>query len=269
MLSLAYITVEGADPLEQIEAARRAGFDAVGLRALQPNGRHLAHALIGNVARVAAVAAALETQRMAVLDFEVLTLEARFTVDAALPFLDLAAELGAREVQVVCEDPDLERAADRLAALAEASSARGLGTALEFMAFRTVDSLETALSVTARGGARILIDALHFVRSGGTIAALAAIPPDRLAYFQLCDAPAASPASGDLVWEARFDRLYPGEGALPLHAIVAALPAGLPVSIEVPRAAMRGVPAGAKAEAAMAWSRRLYPEGRQHRTESS
>ncbi len=256
MLSLAYITTEGADPVEQIVAAASAGFDAVGLRALQPTGRPLTHPLLGDAARVREVVAALRDNQVTLLDLEVLTLSPSFTVPAASAFLDLAATLGAREVQIVCEDQDLERAADQLARLAEAAAERGIGTALEFMAFRTVNTLETALRVAARGRARVLVDALHFIRSAGTVAALAAAPPGRIAYFQLCDAPAALQFT-DLIQEARFDRLFPGEGALPLPEMLAALPRGLPISVEVPRASMTGCSAQAKAKAAMDWTRRF------------
>ncbi len=43
--SLAYLTVNGADPLEHIAAAAEAGYQAAGLRILQP--RHLADAPVG------------------------------------------------------------------------------------------------------------------------------------------------------------------------------------------------------------------------------
>lgn len=257
MLSLAYISVEGADPLEQIDAAARAGFDAVGLRALQPTGRPLAHPILGDPAKAAVITKWLGERSVSVLDLEVVTLLPGLDLDGALSFLDLAAQLGTREVQVVCEDPDLDRAADGIAALAEASAERGLATALEFMAFRTVDTLETALRVVSRGRARVLLDTLHFVRSGGTIASLAAAPPERLAYLQLCDA-STEEAPDDLIREARCDRLYPGEGRLPLHSICAALPPGLPISIEVPRASMRGCSATQQADAAMRWTKRFF-----------
>jgi sugar phosphate isomerase/epimerase len=38
----------------------------------------------------------------------------------------------------------------------------------------------------------------------------------------------------EVVRQARSDRLFPGEGALDLGALLAALPAGVPLSLEVP-----------------------------------
>ena len=63
-------------------------------------------------------------------------------------------------------------------------------------------------------------------------------------YAQICDAVAVIPSeSGDLIREARTGRLLPGEGALPLRALVAALPAAIPLAIEAPVRATAGLPA--------------------------
>jgi len=255
MLSLAYITAEGADPIAAIAAAGAAGFDGVGLRLAGPVGRPHPDSPIGDTARLKAIAGELRARGIALLDVEVLTLAEPFDPAAADMLIAGAAELGARYLQVVCEDPDLDRAADRLARLAEIARGRSLGLALEFMAFRTVDSLATAVQVTARANVPILIDALHLARSGGIAADVAALPPESVAFLQLCDAPAARPA--DLIHEARFDRLYPGEGALPLLPLIAALPPDRPISIEVPRASMIGRTAREQAREAFAWTQRL------------
>jgi sugar phosphate isomerase/epimerase len=240
MLAMAYITAEGADPLEQVEAAAAAGFDAIGLRATAPTGRPAPAVSLDDAVQRQRVAQALRSTGLGLLDLEVLTLSSDFDMDDARRLTDVAASLGGHYLQVVCEDPDLDRAADRLAGIALMAQASNVTIALEFMAFRTADSLATARAMVARGGARILIDALHLIRSGGTAADVAATPPERIAYFQLCDAPLISDrttASTDhesLIHEARFNRLYPGEGALPLRAICAALPPNIAISVEVP-----------------------------------
>jgi len=40
----------------------------------------------------------------------------------------------------------------------------------------------------------------------------------------------------ELIRQARGDRLFPGEGGLDLKGLLAALPAGLPISVEIPHA---------------------------------
>ncbi|MGH7346303.1 MAG: sugar phosphate isomerase/epimerase, partial [Candidatus Rokuibacteriota bacterium] len=83
----------------------------------------------------------------------------------------------------------------------------------------------------------ILIDALHFSRSGGLPAHVKLVDPALLRYAQICDASLDMPGPTDtpaLIREARTGRLLPGEGVLPLAELVAALPAGAPLAIEAP-----------------------------------
>jgi sugar phosphate isomerase/epimerase len=56
---------------------------------------------------------------------------------------------------------------------------------------------------------------------------------------QLCDAP-LQPPGGDAAAEARTERLLPGEGGLPLTALLSAVPPATPVAIEAPRLSLRG-----------------------------
>jgi sugar phosphate isomerase/epimerase len=83
--------------------------------------------------------------------------------------------------------------------------------------------------------AGLLIDALHWNRSGGTLADLEAIPPRWLSYAQLCDAPmpGANPNDPEAILIEAIDGRVPlGQGGLPLAELVTRLPDGLPVAIE-------------------------------------
>ena len=83
-----------------------------------------------------------------------------------------------------------------------------------------------------RGNAK---DALHFWRAGESLAALSSLPAHHLNYMQLCDGAAQRPESEqELIRQARSARNVPGEGGLDLHGLMSALPATLPVSLEVP-----------------------------------
>jgi sugar phosphate isomerase/epimerase len=44
--------------------------------------------------------------------------------------------------------------------------------------------------------------------------------------------------TAELIHTARFERLFPGEGGIDMHGILAALPAGIPYALEIPRATM-------------------------------
>jgi sugar phosphate isomerase/epimerase len=111
---------------------------------------------------------------------------------------------------------------------------------IEFMVFRGIATLDDAMRVVGLAGhpnLGICVDALHLQRSGGTPESVSRIDSRLISCVQLCDAPAAAPAPQDIPREARYGRLYPGEGALPLRELLAVVPAGHPLSIEVPCAA--------------------------------
>jgi sugar phosphate isomerase/epimerase len=240
-LSLAYLTVEGADPLQHIEAAAEAGYHSAGLRILPP--RHLADApaVVGNAPLIRAIKHACVQTGISLLDAEVVSLAEDSTRAQLQAVVDVAAELDFAFIQTVVEDPDLHRAADRLAELAELAADAQIGVALEFMRFRALRDLQLAMRVIERAGrpnVRVLIDALHLMRSGGSPQQVAALAPEVIALAQLCDAPADAPPDDLVAHEARNARLLPGDGALPLSAFLDALPDGLPLSIEVPNAAL-------------------------------
>ena len=67
----------------------------------------------------------------------------------AQPVLETAAELGARYVNAICEDPDLERLSDEFGELAESAQPYGVRPVIEFMAYRTVRTLADAVAIAA------------------------------------------------------------------------------------------------------------------------
>jgi sugar phosphate isomerase/epimerase len=97
----------------------------------------------------------------------------------------------------------------------------------------------------------VLVDALHFFRSESTLDDVKRLPRRRLNYAQICDGKVPGPSTREgLIHDARCERLLPGEGGMDLKALFAALPADLPVSIEIPsdsRAPVMGYDAWARA----------------------
>ncbi len=237
-LSLAYLTTQGAHPVEQIEAAGAAGFDAAGLRLVAPIGVTLVHDIIGNRSLIADIKAACRATGVGLLDGELLTLGDSTNVEQWFPALDTAAELGMRYMQIASEDRQHERAVDRFGRVCDRARSLGLQIAVEFMRWRSVNSIEAALRLVEDAGRTcggILVDALHLSRSGDSPAAVAAIPADRLLYMQLCDASPQVPQDDDgLIREARGGRLHPGEGSLWLESLLDAMPADVDISVEVP-----------------------------------
>jgi sugar phosphate isomerase/epimerase len=118
----------------------------------------------------------------------------------------------------------------------------GLIAGLEYMAWTTPSGPADAVEVARLTGCRLVVDVLHHVRVGGTAEQLRAIvDAEVLGWVQLCDAPLAPPADGDLLREARHGRLAPGAGALPLRALLAEVPDGTTISVEVQSDALLSV----------------------------
>lgn len=150
--------------------------------------------------------------------------------------LDIVAELGAKAVSTVCLDPDRARGLDQFCVLADLASERGLLLHLEFAPPHPVNTLEKALTFMQDSGfrqARLVIDAMHFFRSGATLEVLETLSPELIGHIQLCDAPVV-PLQDDYFREACLDRHPPGEGELPLAEFVKLLPRPVPVGLEVP-----------------------------------
>jgi hypothetical protein len=134
--------------------------------------------------------------------------------------------------------------------IAGALSVVGGWPLVEPIPYTEVSNLEEAVHIARRSdGGGILLDTLHFQRYGGQLEQLRSVDRDLLAYVQLCDGPLAPPSDvphppslprgqstdgTDLQLESCAMRLLPGDGELPLRAFLAALPAGIPVSVEAP-----------------------------------
>lgn len=133
--------------------------------------------------------------------------------------------------------------AEKLHALGELAAGYGMAVDLEFMRFRRLDTLASALAVVravGRPNVRVLVDTLHLARAGGTPSDAAGIAAGMIGGVQLADAPAAAPPPDRLATEAREGRLLPSDGALPLQALLRALPPDVPLAAEVPLAPTYG-----------------------------
>lgn len=243
-LSISHLTVLDAAPPDLVVAAAEAGFDAAGIR-VWPAGDEPPFPMLGETPMMRETLSRLGDTGLRVLDVEVLRLVPDSRHDDAVRILDAAARLGARDVLVICNDPDEERLVERFAAVCEAAGERGLRACLEFMIFSAVKTLDDAMRIlhrAAQPAGAILVDALHLQRSGGSPADLVALAAELLPYAQLCDAPLGPvrPDETQALVEARTGRLFPGDGQLPLHQLVDALPMGTPLALEAPVASLAG-----------------------------
>lgn len=236
--SIAYLTAAPLSPPETIALAAKLGYAAVGLRVApaMPGGSF--SPLIKDKALLGETIAACRDTGVSVFDVEIIRIGADFRPEATGPFLELCGALGAKAILVVCDDPDESRLTANFAAFSALAAPYGLTANLEFMPWTSVRDANSALRIVTAAdqpNACVLVDALHAARSTTSLADIAAIPSSRLAYAQICDAPAGIPTTdAELIHTARCERLLPGEGGIDLAGIFNALPADLPISIEIP-----------------------------------
>jgi sugar phosphate isomerase/epimerase len=236
LISLASGVVPEFTPAQTAAAAADSGFRAVGIWVDVDTWDA---GVTRDVRRIVADAG------LKVLDAEVIWIQPGGLDPAHLRIVDIAAEIGAANLLVVSSDADLDATAEKLAALVDHAAPAGISVSLEFGAFTEIKSLGMALDVLERSGrphAGLLIDPLHLSRTGGAPEDLAGVSARRLPYAQFCDASATGPSVQDvkaIIDEAVDGRLLPGEGALPLAALLGVLPAGIPLSIELRSKALR------------------------------
>jgi sugar phosphate isomerase/epimerase len=237
-LGLAHFSAIQVPPQELVALAAKAGFSAVGLR-LYPAfpGAPYYEVPAGSAASYD-LQQLLNGEGMQVYDIEFVTLSADFVPDSIAPILEAANSIGAKRLSVCGDDPDRSRLVSNFAELCDLAANFDMGVDLENMGWRTVATFADALAIVEQAGkpnGGALVDALHFCRNGSEPTALGAALGSRIRSVQLCDAGQMAPHSHEgMIAEARSGRLAPGEGVLPLTAILRAVPEDAAVSVEVP-----------------------------------
>ncbi|MBP2459274.1 MULTISPECIES: TIM barrel protein [unclassified Rhizobium] len=236
--SLSFLTGLGVAPEEAVRAAADAGYDYLGLRLMPAFPGGLAYPLMDDPARVKSLISLMGDSGVAVFDIEMIRISPDFDPEPLLPFLECAGQLGARAILVAGDDADEGRLTTSFVKLCEAARPFGLSMDLEFMPQSELRDLSAAirvLSAADQPNQGVIIDTLHVSRARTTIEEITAVPRKWLNYAQICDAPAKIPETREeLNYTARHARLLPGEGELDLAGMFAAMPADLPVAVEIP-----------------------------------
>jgi len=235
-ISLAAGIMPEATPAQLIECAAASDFDFGGMWIEKDGWTSATTRAIRQQARDAGVQ---------LLDCEVAWIMPGAPDPWLTELVHIAAEIGARNLLCVSSDPDLAATTAKFQTLVDAAKGTGVRVNLEFGIFTEVKTMHMARAVleSVEGEAKaLLVDTLHWARSGGTAEDLAAIPREWLSYCQPCDAPAQGPdvTSFDAIIDDAINRrMALGQGGLPLGAMVDALPAHLPMAIEERSATLR------------------------------
>ena len=271
--SLAHLSALELTPPELIMAASSAEYQYVGLRLVAVNPGGAAWPLWEDKARMRGTKARIAETGVRVLDVELLKLLPDTDIETFVPCMEAAAEIGARHLLTQADDPERNRVAENFARLCDLAAPFGLTCDIEFipwLATRTLADAGAIVSAAGRDNCGLVIDTLHFARAGCSPDELREYPGDWFHYVQLCDAPAETPSSVDgLIYAAREERLFPGDGELDLIGILSNLPEPIILGIEIPAATL-SFTASPEERARMArestlglFRRSHYPEARQ------
>lgn len=237
-LGIELLTVLGMGPVEHVALAADLGCTAVSMGLTQlpfnPHG-YPGWSLREDPALRAELKAALRDRGVTISIAEGMSVSAEADASARAADMDIFADLGALRVNSVDMGVERGRAFDQLAQLCDMARARGMDFSIEFCPAFTIGSLPAALEAVRHIGedkASVLIDTMHFFRSGGAVRQIADLDPALIGHVQLCDAPRK--AAGDYLKEAMSGRMIPGTGELPLREFVDALPRGQRLGLEVP-----------------------------------
>lgn len=236
LLSLAAGVLPEATPAQLVEAAAFGGFDMGGMWAERDSW---------TPATTRAVRQQCGEAGVKLLDLEVAWIMPGPPDPWLCELVEIAAELGAANLLCVSSDPDVPATVAKFQAMVERARGTGVRVNLEFGLFTEVKTIHDARAVLEQtyGAAKaLLVDTLHWSRSGGTAEDLAAIPREWLSYCQPCDAPADPPDFTNfdaIIDDAINRRLALGAGGLPVGAMLDALSADLPLAVEERSAVLR------------------------------
>jgi sugar phosphate isomerase/epimerase len=192
----------------------------------------------------AAIGAALRERQLSISLVDGFLIEPGKDIRERRIDLEIMAGLGAPLVNTVSVDPDLNRTIDQFGVLVDLAAAAGMDTTLELVpALSTISTLAAALAAIEAVGRRefrLLLDTMHYGRSGVRAADIAALDPHLIGYVQICDVKLV-PDNPDYYHESITERLVPGTGELDNLDMLAAIPSSVSIGLEIPMwAAARG-----------------------------
>lgn len=257
-LGVNHLTALETDPVQFIKLVSQAGGNAVSLFVNPMAGS--AFPLVTRETSKA-VQQALREEGIQLGNFDPFALNPATDVAQYQPALELAGEMGAQGITALLFDADEARVVDGLGRLCELAQPYGLKVGVEFMgltpAWTTLAEVTVLIDKVDRPNLGVALDVLHLVRTGGTVAQVAALDPARIAHVQLCDG-ADLMVSRSYGAEAVAGRLAPGDGVFPLVEFLRVLPSGVRLELEVPQPATR--PAQERLRHSIAAARKVLAE---------
>jgi len=218
-LLLGSYSIAGVPPPQRYAAAVAAGFEGASVIWHEITARRAAGETL------AAMNAELRDAHIAAPQLEIIRLPGRAGLSGfaaeARDIAETAAALGCVVVQAAALDPtaSYDDLVEGFGLLSQACAKEGLCCGIEFVPFLTgVPDLEGAVRLVhavSQSNAGVVVDSLHFFRSGEPWDALADLKPGEVVAIQVNDGPTARPTE-DYRAEAMGLRQLPGDGQFDL-----------------------------------------------------
>jgi sugar phosphate isomerase/epimerase len=243
-IGIDYLTLYGLHPLEFVRTAAAAGYDCVGVMLEGIKGspgfdvhppslrddpqlrRDLVSCARDNGITIGIMSGFRITDDRAASDF-------RNT-------FDLAAEMGVGRLSSASAASH-GWTVQQIGALAETAADYDITITIEPIPGFTIGTLSQALALVAeigRPNLKIMFDTMHAARTGD-VDVLATADTDLIEYFQISDADLCAIDPGDYMDKAIHDRMIPGEGTIPLAAMLRHVRPDVIVSVEAPLRTLR------------------------------
>lgn len=227
--SLVHLTNLNCSPPEFIRTAAKAGYDAVSLRTIPlglPGERP--YDMSRNPQLLRESKQALSETGLQWNDTEIARIAQGVDVRNYEPALATASELGVTNILSNIWISDKDRCLEQFIALCELAQRYNQRVNVEFVTWSSVATLEQArnlLLASKMPNVGIIVDMLHFYRSQISLDELDDCPKEWFQSVHLCDCPQEIPNSTELLAQSgRTERLYPGEGVIPIREILAHIP---------------------------------------------
>ena len=227
--SLVHLTNIACPPPEFIRVAARAGYDAVSLRTIPlglPGERP--YNLAKDPQLLRETKRALAETGIKYKDTEIARIADGVDVRDHEPALAAAAEMGVTQITTNIWIADQARYTEQFVTLCELAEQYGQDVNVEFVTWASVANLKQTkelLLASGRKNVGIIVDMIHFYRSRVQLGELDECPKEWFHYAHLCDCPTEIPEDvEELARTGRAERLYPGEGGVPIREIVARIP---------------------------------------------
>jgi len=233
-LCLEFLTAVDLDAPSFITLAAKHGFQRVSLL-VNPMLPYQDFHLLGDTASRRETRQRCNDLGVTVDMIEAFNIQADTDAASFIPAMESGKVLGNGIINLLPRDEDEARIEDCFARACKLADTFGFRVVTEISRRATLKTLQQAVRFFQRIGrpdVRILLDTLHFFRYGGTLEDVRA-HRDWIGRVQLSDGPTQMPLADQLT-EARQHRLIPGDGDLPLRGLLAELPAGITIGVEVP-----------------------------------